>query len=147
MARSTRKGGTRLTARKAYTGLSKRRRGTSPAFKKLEARKMALESRYRRLREKTKDKGGPAMGAALTTSGGAIGGAINASTWPTIAGVPTSLIIGVGGTVFGIYSDMKFSSQIAAVSTGVLAKFAGDWSESVMQGGELNPLATIGSAE
>ena len=148
MAVSTRKGGKRITARRAYTGLAKRRRsGASPAFKKLEARKLAVERRFRALRERTKDKGGPVLGVALTASGGAIGGAINGTQWGEIAGIPTTLIIGVSGTVFGIYSEMKWSSQVAAVSSGILAKYAGDWAESVMQGGSLNPLASIGEEQ
>lgn len=145
MARSTRKGQLRLTSRKAYSGLRKRRSSTaSPAYKKLESRKMALESRYRKLREKTKGKGGPVMGAITITSGGAIAGAVSATEFGAIAGIPTPLLIGIAGTAFGIYSDAKWASSVAAISSGMLAKYAGDWAEMAMEGGSLNPLASIG---
>ena len=142
---ATKKGQLRRTSRRAYTGLKPRRRsGASPAFKKLEARKLALERRYRTLREKTKDKAGPVGGAICTASGGAIAGAVNTTPFAAIMGIPTPLLIGVAGTAFGIYSDTRFSSQIACVSTGMLAKFAGDWSEAMMAGGALSPLQTVG---
>ena len=141
---ATKKGQLRTTSRRAYTGLRKRRSSTaSPAYKKLESRKMALEARYRKLREATKDKGGPIANAACTASGGAIAGFIGTTQISAVAGIPTPLLIGVAGTVFGIYSDMKFSSQIACISSGMLAKFAGDWAETAATTGEFSPLVMV----
>ena len=140
---STKKGMIRRTSRRAYTGLKKRRRGASPAYKKLEARKMALESRYRKLREASKDKGGPVAAALCTTSGGAIAGAVSTTQIATIAGVPTPLLIGVVGTTWGIYSKNKFASQISCISAGMLAKFAGDWAEQALETGVYSPLAVV----
>jgi len=145
---ATKKGQLRITSRRAYSGLRKRRSSTaSPAYKKLESRKMALESRYRKLREKTKDKAGPVGAALCVSSGGAIAGAVSTTQFSSVMGIPTPLLLGVAGTTYGIYSNAKLASQVACLSSGMLAKWAGDYAESIMLGGSINPLATIGEEE
>jgi len=117
------KGSLRRTSRRAYKGLRKRsnpfKKGSS-SFKKLEGQKLAMGRRLSTARRQLKEKGTPALAAVCTTSGGAIGGALE-TQWPDIMGVSSSFILGGALVAFGIYSDEKYSNTLACIGSGLLA--------------------------
>lgn len=136
---ATKKGQLRRTSRPAYTGLRKRRRSSSPAFKKLEADKMRLQARYRRLRDKTKDAPGKMGSAICTTTGGALSGAANVY-FPAVMGIPSSALVGGALVAYGFFDSSKIGSSAACVGAGMLAAFASQFVQDGLTSGEWNPL-------
>lgn len=116
------KGGFRTTARRAYTGLTKRRTGVSKArFMKLEASKKALGTRLRKLRASSTGAVGVGKATAVTATGGAVAGALQVYA-PEVAGVSTPLIAGALLVAYGAFAgDDKFGGYAAGIGAGMLA--------------------------
>jgi len=140
---AAKKGQYRVTSRRAYTGISKRRRSTSPAVKKLETEKLRMRARYNKLRAKTKQAPGKIGATLCTTSGGAIAGASNVY-FPSIMGIPSSAILGSALVAYGFFDETKLGAGAACIGSGMLAAFASQWIESGLQSGDWNPIEEIG---
>jgi len=120
---ATKKGQIRRTSRRAFTGLTKRRStGVSKAkFMKLEASKKALSARYRKLKTNAASSGSVMKTTALTSTGGAAAGALNAY-YPEVMGVPSPLIAGAAMVAYAAFSgDDKWGGHIAAIGAGCLS--------------------------
>lgn len=136
---AAKKGQLRVTSRRAYTGLRKRRRSSSPAFKKLETDKLRIQARYKKLREKTK-QAPTKIGATLcTTSGGAAAGAANVF-FPSIMGIPTSAILGSALVAYSFFDDSKIGNGAACVGAGMLSAFAAEFVQGGLESGDWNPM-------
>ena len=123
--RSTRRGGVRKTARRAYTGLKRRRTRYYAAARRTGRRAksggMAL----------MKGKGGEAIkDCSLIVAGDAIG-LVAGKQWPKVMGFKTSTALGVGALAWGIMKNrpepiyLGFGALIPAIHNqmlGVLAK-------------------------
>jgi hypothetical protein len=137
---ATKKGGLRVTSRRAYTGLKK-----SPSYRKLEAQKMALQRRYTKAKALNKVNTTAATAAVCTASGGAAAGAVNAYLSP-VFGVPVPALVGLGCVIFGAMGSKssKLHSGLACLGGGMLAKVAGDYTEDFLAGAPAAGAAVAG---
>jgi len=134
------KGGVRTTARRAFTGLTKRRTGVSKArFMKLEASKKALSARMRKLKESSSGAVGVGKATAVTATGGAIAGALSVKM-PDVGGVSTPLVGGALLVAYAAFSgDDKFGGYAAGIGAGMLACVVADFVADGLESGEWNP--------
>jgi len=137
---AAKKGQVRRTARRAFTGLTKRRAGVSKArFMKLEASKKALATRMRKLKASSTGAVGVGKSTAVTATGGALAG-VASVYMPDIAGVSTPLIAGSLLVAYAAFSgDSKFGGYAAGIGAGMLAVSAADLVAGGLQSGNWLP--------
>lgn len=136
---ATKKGMLRTTSRPAYSGLRKKRRNTTPAFRKLETDKLRIQARYKKLREKTKQAPSKIAATVCTTSGGAAAGASNVF-FPSIMGIPTSALIGSALVAYSFFDESKLGNGAACIGAGMLSAFAADFIQTGLESGIWNPI-------
>lgn len=109
------------------------RRRQNPAMEKMKAELTRRKADLRFYRKRVKESKPHLMGAAVTAAGGAAAGFVQGSEWDQIAGIDTELILGaalVGYAVFADGSD-QLPKHAAALGSGMLAVYAGDWVRSM----------------
>jgi hypothetical protein len=140
----TKRGMTRITARKAYQGLPKRRRRSNGALIKVKNELAKEKGKLRALRAKEK-KGnfvsgsGLKIGASLAIiSGGSMAGATDAYM-PEIAGISTPILVGAGLVAAGLFLTEKnenISGILGCIGSGMLAASASDMTANFLATGD-----------
>ena len=128
MARGTRAGMTRITARRAFR--------PNTALNKVKKQLAAAQSKSRALRKQVKaGKGaGATVGAAAcVTAGGAAAGAVSVYM-PQVVGISTPLVAGAGLVVASAFiRDQKIAGPAACLGSGMLAAWAAGHTANFVQ--------------
>ncbi len=140
MAVSTRRGQIRKTSRRAYEGLTKRKRSikSSTAYRDLERKKLALQRRYKNLREKAGELD-QVKKAGITAAGGALAG-VATTYYPHVYGVPTPILLGAGLVGYSAFYKGSMSVHAALLGSGMLAAAANEYVQSGLLHGDWNPM-------
>ena len=143
--RSTRKGQTRKTSRRAYFPIAKRRRsGTSPRVKALEGSLKRARARSRTLSgqhanpKAAQALGMGAYGGAVVVAGGGAAAGIVGELFPSVAGIDTRLIAGAALVAWGAMSKAGAAQIGACRGSGMLACYTEDLASAAVSGEALN---------
>lgn len=123
--------------------LTKWKKGTSLATKKLTARVARLNTSLKKVREEANtDK---IKGTGLAVGGGALAGALNVYTEPIADVVPIASLVGIALVLFGSTGRKPMHNALAMIGAGALAKGAGDFAEDGIAGMRKPELAEAAS--
>jgi hypothetical protein len=126
-----------------------RRKGTSPALRKVREQLASSRKSNAAARKKLKSNffsgSGIKIGAVLTISGGGAAAGAARVYMPTVFGFSTPLVLGAGLTAASmVMGDDKIAPMLGAIGAGMLSASAADITESML-GGEAAPnLSSVG---